>query len=378
MLDTIREYGSHWLRGLGESDTLHRRHRDHYLALAHRGDAAWIGPDQFAWYDRMTAEHDNLRAALEYSLTGSEPHTEPHTEAHAEGHIALEMAAALWFFWYGCGFLKEGCHYLDQALAADTTASPARVKALYASGPVLVYLGDLPALEERAAECTALATRYGDIEQGYAAATELRVSVLRGDSEQVVSRVEAQLVTDWRDEPLTLIPLAALVFVTHTLVAAGRFEEAVARLDELRAACDRYGERSMRAWGDFVRSQAELAQGHFEEAHEHARSALLVKHRLSDGVGTGMALESLARAATTAGRTRDAAWLLGLAAQLWETLGRPQAGIPAMVAAHETCKRQTREALGEPAYESAFTAGHTIPLNTGITQVINQPRQSPL
>ncbi|MEK8168820.1 hypothetical protein NKH77_00400 [Streptomyces sp. M19] len=108
MLDTIREYGAHWLRGLGEDDTLRRRHRDHYLALAHRGDAAWIGPDQFAWYDRMTAEHDNLRAALEYSLTGS------------EGHVALEMTAALWFFWYGCGFVKEGRHYLDQALAADT------------------------------------------------------------------------------------------------------------------------------------------------------------------------------------------------------------------------------------------------------------------
>ncbi|GGM14235.1 hypothetical protein GCM10010129_68010 [Streptomyces fumigatiscleroticus] len=364
MLDTIREYGAHWLRGLGEDDTLRHRHRDHYLALARRGDAAWIGPHQFAWYDRMTAEHDNLRTALEYCLTGS------------EGHAALEMAAALWFFWYGCGFVKEGRHYLDQALAADTTPSPARVKALYAIGPVLVYLGDLPALQERAAECTALAAHFGDTERSYAAATELRVWVLRGDLAQVVSRVEAQLATNWREEPLTLLPLAALVFGTHYLVAAGRFEEAVAWLDELSAACERSGERSMRAWGDFVRAQAEVALGRFQEADEHARAALLVKHRLRDGVGTGMALESLARTATATGRRRDAAWLLGLAAQLWETLGRPQAGIPAMVAAHQVCERQTREALGEDAYQRAFGAGCTIDLNTGIGHVLN-PASAP-
>ncbi|MCQ4213870.1 ATP-binding protein [Streptomyces longispororuber] len=359
MLDTIREYGAHWLRDLGEDDTLRRRHRDHYLALAREGDAAWIGPDQFAWYDRMTAEHDNLRAALEYSLTDS------------EGHSGLEMAAALWFFWYGCGLLKEGRYYLDRALAADTDPSPARVKALYVSGPVLVYLGDLEALEERAIECTALAAHFGDTERRYAAATELRVSVMRGDRGQVLARAQAQLDTDWRERPLTLIPLAALVFGSHTLVTEGRFEEAVAWLDELSAACDQNGEHSMRAWGDFVRSQAEMALGRFQEAHEHARAALRVKHRLSDGVGTGMALESLARAATAAGRCRDAAWLLGLAAQLWETLGRPQAGIPAVVAAHHVCERQTRQAVGEDAYRRYVEAGRTIDLNTGITAVLD-------
>ncbi|MEU7484848.1 AAA family ATPase [Streptomyces sp. NPDC042319] len=365
MLDTLREYGAHWLRGLGEEEVLRRRHRDHYLALARRGDAAWIGPDQFAWYDRMTAEHDNLRAALEYSLT------EP------EGHIALEMAAALWFFWYGCGFLKEGRHYLELALAADTAPSPARVKALYVSGPVLLCLGDLAALEERAAECTALAAHFGDTERIYAAATELRVSVMHGDLAQVVSRVEALLATDWREQPLTLIPLAALVFGSHYLVAAGRFEEAFAWLDELSAACDRTGERSMRAWGDFVRAQAELALGRYLEADEHARAALLVKHRLREGVGTGMILEALARAATATGRRRDAAWLLGLAMQLWETLGRPQAAIPAVVAARQACERQTREALGEDAYRRAFDAGRTVHLDTGITHALNPAAAPP-
>ncbi|MCF3124371.1 LuxR family transcriptional regulator [Streptomyces arenae] len=359
MLDTIREYGAHWLHRIGEDDTLRRRHRDHYLALARRGDAEWIGPDQFAWYDRMTAEHDNLRAALDYSLTDP------------EGHTALEMAAALWFFWYGCGFVKEGRHYLDRALAADTAPTPARVKALYASGPVLVYLGDLAALKDRAAECNALAAHFGDMERKYADSADLRVSSMSGDLAQAVAQAKAQLATDWREKPLTFLPLAALIFGTHSLVAAGRFEEAFAWLDELSTACDRNGERCERAWGDFVRSQAELTLGLFEEARWHARAALLVKHRLRDGVGTGMALEALARSAAGSGRSRDAAWLLGVAAQLWETLGRPQAGVPAVVTAHQVCERETREALGEDVYQRAFDTGYATNLDTGIAQVLN-------
>ncbi|MEU6820674.1 hypothetical protein ABZ921_08605 [Streptomyces atriruber] len=366
MLDTIREYGAHWLRGLGEDDVLRRRHRDHYLDLARRGDAAWTGPDQFAWYDRMTAEHDNLRAALDYCL------------AEPEGHIALEMAAALWFFWFDCGVLKEGRHYLDQALAADTAPSPVRVKALYACGLLLISLGDLPALEERAAECTALAAHFGVTERSYAAATQQLRSALRGDEVQPVPRAEAHPATDGRAAPVTFIPLVALALVAQSHVfIAGRPEDAFACLDELSTACDRIGERSLRAWGNWIRAQAEMALGRFHEAHEHARAALLVKHRLREGVGSGMVLEVLAHAAGATGRHTEAAWLLGLATQLWETLGRPQAGIPAAVAAHQVCERRTREALGEDVYQHAFDAGYTIDLDTGIAQALN-PASTPL
>ncbi|MFC6065416.1 ATP-binding protein [Streptomyces ochraceiscleroticus] len=112
MLDTLREYGAGWLRRLGEEDALRRRHGDHYLRLARAGDAAWTGPDQFAWSDRMNAEHDDLRAALEFTL------------AESEGRTALELAGALWFLWHGCGFPKEGKHYLERALAADPGPYP--------------------------------------------------------------------------------------------------------------------------------------------------------------------------------------------------------------------------------------------------------------
>ncbi|MEV0599642.1 hypothetical protein AB0I82_10135 [Streptomyces sp. NPDC050315] len=365
MLDTIREYGAHWLRELGEEDTLRRRHRDHYLDLARRGDAAWIGPDQFAWYDRTTAEHGNIRAAMEYSL------------AKPEGHIALELAGSLWFFWYACGFLKEGRLYLDRALAADTAPSRERAKALYACGVLLLLLGDLPALEKCAAESTALAAHFGDTEREYATATDLRVAAMRGDPVQTVSLAEALLATDWREKPLTFLPLAALVIGAHAHVSTGRTEEAIAWLDEMSSVCARNGERFMHAWSDTVHAMAELTRGRYRAAQEHARAALLVNHRLRDDVGTGLALESLAQSATATGRHKDAAWLLGLTTQLWETLGRPQAAVPSRVAARQACEQQTRTALGDDVYQRAFDTGYATDLDTGIAHALHPAAAPP-
>ncbi|MEV0388954.1 ATPase, partial [Nonomuraea sp. NPDC050643] len=150
MLDTIREYGATWLRALGEQEALRLRHRDFYLALALRGDAAWLGPDQIAWNDRTNAEHDNLRTALDFSLS------------RTGDHAALELAAALWFFWYPCGYLREGQHYLERALHLDTEPSVVRNRALWVCSLTLTVQGDATAGMVWAAECAGVAEQLGD------------------------------------------------------------------------------------------------------------------------------------------------------------------------------------------------------------------------
>ncbi|MFD0479264.1 hypothetical protein ACFQ0B_72160 [Nonomuraea thailandensis] len=78
----------------------------------------------------MTVELPNLRAALRFALV------------RPEGHTALELAGALWFFWYPCGFLQEGRHFLERALAQDRAPGPARRKAQWACALVLVCQGE--------------------------------------------------------------------------------------------------------------------------------------------------------------------------------------------------------------------------------------------
>jgi predicted ATPase len=68
MLATIREYGLEVLASAGEMESTRRAHAAHYLALAERAELELGGPQQAAWLERLEREHDNLQAALQWSL----------------------------------------------------------------------------------------------------------------------------------------------------------------------------------------------------------------------------------------------------------------------------------------------------------------------
>jgi non-specific serine/threonine protein kinase len=86
LLETIRQYSRNRQGRSGEAATVQRRHRDWYLALAERAEAELRGPRQETWLERLEVEHDNLRAALEWSAG------QPATDAE------MRLAGALrWF-----------------------------------------------------------------------------------------------------------------------------------------------------------------------------------------------------------------------------------------------------------------------------------------
>ena len=69
MLETLREFGLEQLEASGEQDTIRRRHANFFLALAEQAEARLESAEQVEWMNRMEQEHDNLRAALEWSKT---------------------------------------------------------------------------------------------------------------------------------------------------------------------------------------------------------------------------------------------------------------------------------------------------------------------
>ncbi|MEU5884310.1 NB-ARC domain-containing protein [Spirillospora sp. NPDC047279] len=366
MLDTVRAYGAFWLRNLGEQDRFRRRHLDFYLTMARRIGAAWLGPDQYAWYDWATAEHANLRTALEFTLTETRPET--------GDHAALELAGALWFYWYACGFQKEGHHYLERALAHDPEPGPARTKTLWASSIVFMIQGNPAATAARAAECGAEAERIGDpdaVEMAQAAAAGA-ATISGGEQARTVAAPAAEeLLAGRRADELTLATLLAWAIRGVTYVLAGSFQDAVTVLEQMRVECDRHGERWYRAYGDSIRAQAELACGRPEAARFYAQASLEVKHRLNDVTGMGMAIDQLAQIAAATGQNERAARLLGLAQQLWSRSGRPQAGLPEWVAARQACEKQAREALGDHAYQTAYQNGHDTDPDTTIADILS-------
>ena len=121
MLETIRQYAVERLAGAGEEEQARRRHAGHYAAVAEQAIAQLHGPGHLAALDRLEAEHDNLRAALSWSL--DQPAGPAGDDRAAVG---LRLARALGAFWYQRGHVPEGRRWLERAigLAPDDAAAP--------------------------------------------------------------------------------------------------------------------------------------------------------------------------------------------------------------------------------------------------------------
>src|SRR5262249_2824835 len=83
LLGPAGEFGLYKLRAGGGERALRLRHRDWFAALAARQEA--FGPGRARWLTALDADHENLRVALEFSLS-----------APQEVGVGARMACDLW------------------------------------------------------------------------------------------------------------------------------------------------------------------------------------------------------------------------------------------------------------------------------------------
>jgi non-specific serine/threonine protein kinase len=108
MLEPVRQYAAERLRAAGERDELVRRHLDWAVRIAVRAGLRFMS-EPHQWTVRLHDEHDNLRQALEASLTG------------VDREAALRIAAALGYPWYAMG-QPDGRAWVVRALGAALDA----------------------------------------------------------------------------------------------------------------------------------------------------------------------------------------------------------------------------------------------------------------
>jgi predicted ATPase/class 3 adenylate cyclase len=104
MLQTVRDYAIEVLAESGELDDARRRHATFYLALAEEGSSELSGPNQVEWLRALELEHDNMRAALEWTHEQDDPELE------------LRLVGALSWFWITRGHLSEGRGWIEAAI----------------------------------------------------------------------------------------------------------------------------------------------------------------------------------------------------------------------------------------------------------------------
>lgn len=106
MLQTIRDYALEQLVESGQADGVREAHARWVLALVEQAEPELYGPDQAAWLERLDAEQENLRAALDWLLAGR------------NADLALRLAGCLSWYWNLRGRVSEGRTWLEAALAA--------------------------------------------------------------------------------------------------------------------------------------------------------------------------------------------------------------------------------------------------------------------
>jgi non-specific serine/threonine protein kinase len=134
MLESIREYLVEKLHQSEDFEQVYWRHAQMYTELAEQNYAGMKGAGQKVWFDRLESEHDNFRAALQWSLTSSEP------------QLGLRISAALWYFWWLRGHVREGLHWLERSLQkSPEIRDEIYLRALEGAGTLAGWQGDYQA-----------------------------------------------------------------------------------------------------------------------------------------------------------------------------------------------------------------------------------------
>ena len=139
-------------------------HAFYYLALAEEADPELTGPHSAEWLRQLEREHDNLRAALAWSLEPAQTGSNPE--------LAQRFGEMLKEFWEVRGFYSEGRAFLEQALVhCKGSSTSARAKALSAAAAFADWQGDFHRQEELLQESLGLYRELGDT-QGIASSLQ--------------------------------------------------------------------------------------------------------------------------------------------------------------------------------------------------------------
>ena len=134
MLETIRVYAEALLLESGEWEAARKAHALYFLRRAAERPQRLFSPEGKATFDRLEREHDNVRAALLWCSTTTDP----------EGvEIGLGLVNAMRLFWDARAYLLEQRNQLAAILPrAGECANAAYARALQAMGRVETLLGN--------------------------------------------------------------------------------------------------------------------------------------------------------------------------------------------------------------------------------------------
>jgi predicted ATPase/DNA-binding SARP family transcriptional activator/DNA-binding CsgD family transcriptional regulator len=366
LLEPVRQYAREKLQSGREADRVRRQHAEWCLRFAEDAEKGSSGPGFQGWLELLETEHDNLRAALGWSLEGS------------DAELGLRLAGALWLFWFTQGYSSEGWGWLERGISLGGTKA-ARAKALNGAGWIALFLGESETAKRLLQESVILYKGLQD-EEGLASSLNFLgfVALLGGRTDiPVAPLLEEALALKPRIKNRSTIANTLVFAALDALLLRGDWDESVALHDEalmlFREIEDRWGlGLCLTNLGLIV---AALGQ--------HARATRLLRelmHRsleIGDKFGSQYSFFGLACVADSEGRRARAARLWGMSEAIREAAGfrLPQAALSVME--YENRLTRARARLGEKTFEEAWAEGKAMPLKQAVEYALSDVESAP-
>ena len=319
MLESIREFAAEQLEAGGEMATIRDRHASAMADFAERAQPHLSGIEQRTWLDHLEREHDNLRAALDWTTTKPWP------------ELGARLAYALWRFWQQRGYLNEARVRLEAMAAMAWDLEPVlHARFSEAFGGVAYWQSDRPVATHWYDEALAV-WRTRDDRRELANALYNRayadiISLMGGLSldPELFAETESMLkealtiyeeLGDEAGEGNILWGLGSLYYYNRDIAAARDWYQ---RSLELHRGS---GQRTMEAWSLHMGALVELGDRQFERAGRTAKEALEVFSESGDVAGITLELDNLASVAAARGDAVRAGRLWGAARKLQQRTG---------------------------------------------------------
>jgi predicted ATPase/DNA-binding CsgD family transcriptional regulator/Tfp pilus assembly protein PilF len=351
LLETVRQYALERLTESGEERDRRRRHREWYLRQVEEAEPHLNGPDQAAWLDRLELEHDNIRAALEFS------HGDPDG-LEAE----LLLTGHLHWFWFLRHHWSEGRRHLERALSrAGDARTPALPRVLQGAMFFAWRQGDADRAVTLGTRGLKISRQQKDRATEALLLTRLaQTALLRGDHAAAAAMAEDALTLARR--------LGAKPLLSHALGNVGTvarhrgdYARAGKYYQEALAVAREAGDPFRIAWCLRSIGHVALRQGYHERAGAAYRESLALNR---DRWVAGECLVGLARVQCTRRDYDRAARLLGIAEALRDPVGHRR--LPADQTDFDRCAAIAREKLGNLRFEAAMADGRGRTLDDGV------------
>ena len=311
--------------------------------------------------------------------------------------LASRLAGALGHFWYVQGAWREGCAWLEDALASLPSDVPGRIRIVTALGVIYASLTDLERAVQLFGATLETAPAGDDLDGAWFLHNMARCYMLRGDlapcrplleralaicraigdpwHTELVLALLATLLIEGRDyaaaEPLVTeclalsraqriatVEAAILCSMSEMALDRGDFQQAIECSTEGVAIFRRENQKVGLVWALRNYGQACLALGNLDAAARSFDEALAIGRELEARDGIIINLEGMAAVAAARGEAERAGQLVGFAAAQREQLGMAMTANSQSIFDH--FMRPARDTLGEAGWQMANAAGRRL------------------